>query len=187
MRILHEQLVKTQQGSNDRLNYICRDDFDIVKAVGLSKIDIIFSQASFEHFDDVDETVCKLSEIAQAGTVIVAEIDLKTHTGRIRDKDPNNIYRYPKWFYDLFSFRGIPNRIRPYQYRECFERHGWSNVTIEPLNVLSAEYLEETKNSLSEEFERTRQTNGLSLFFIMCNQVLIECEDCAITSCRMPA
>jgi len=162
--LLHEQLVKTQQGNNDRLNYICRDDFDIVKAVGLSKIDIIFSQAAFEHFDDVDETVRKLSEIARVGSVIVAEIDLKTHTRWIRDKDPNNIYRYPNWFYRLFSFRGIPNRIRPYQYRECFERHGWSNVTIEPLNVLTAEYLEETKNSLSDEFRGPgKQMNCLSV------------------------
>ncbi len=152
IRLLNEQLVKTQNKNNDRLNYVCRDDFDIAKAVGLSTIDIIFSQAAFEHFDDVDETVQKLSQITRAGTVIVAEIDLKTHTRWIRDKDPNNIYRYPKWFYRLFGFRGMPNRTRPSQYRDYFEKHGWSNITITPLNLLPTEYLEETKSSLSEEF-----------------------------------
>ena len=55
-----------------------------------------------------------------------------THSRWIRDKDPNNVYRYHERIYRLFDFRGIPNRVRPYRYRRAFERNGWSNVTTTP-------------------------------------------------------
>jgi hypothetical protein len=63
----------------------------------------------------------------------VAEIDLKTHSRWIRDHDPNNIYRYSNAIYRALWFRGIPNRVRPYEYRAIFEAHGWTNVRITPL------------------------------------------------------
>jgi hypothetical protein len=63
----------------------------------------------------------------------VAEIDLKTHSRWIRDHDPNNIYRYPDGLYDLFWFRGIPNRVRPHQYEAAFARHGWRDIQVHAL------------------------------------------------------
>jgi len=137
IEFLRSQLDKTQRGDNDKLNYICRHDFDIASSFGKETIDIIFSQASFEHFDDVENTVQHLSLVAKKGAVLVAEIDLKTHSRWICDKDPNNIYRYGQKLYDLFYFRGIPNRIRPFKYKEIFERNGWENVLITPLSTLN--------------------------------------------------
>jgi SAM-dependent methyltransferase len=118
-----------------RLNYVVRKDFDLVRAFGEATIDLVFSQAAFEHFDDIETTVAKLSAVCRPGAVIVAEIDLQTHSRWIRDKDPNNIYRYRDGFYNAFWFRGIPNRVRPYRYKQAFERNGWSNVTIAPLTT----------------------------------------------------
>ena len=65
--------------------------------------------------------------------MIVAEVDLMTHSRWIREKDPLNIYRYPQWLYRLFYFRGQPNRVRPSRYREAFQRLGW-NVNITPVS-----------------------------------------------------
>ena len=39
--------------------------------------------------------------------------------------------------YNLFSFRGIPNRVRPYQYKEAFERLGWTDISISPITKIS--------------------------------------------------
>ena len=50
---LAEELAKTKDGNNDRLDYICRKDFDIVDALGGRKVDIVFSNAAFEHFDNI--------------------------------------------------------------------------------------------------------------------------------------
>jgi hypothetical protein len=33
--------------------------------------------------------------------------------------------------------RGYPNRVRPYRYREIFEAHGWTDVSITPLEQLA--------------------------------------------------
>jgi len=134
-----EELEKFNLNNPDRLNYVVRDDFDLLSAFGEASIDIVFSQAAFEHFDDVEETISKLSKVCKKGAILVAEVDLKTHSRWIRDKDPNNIYRYPRWLYNLFRFRGIPNRVRPFQYKNILEKHGWKNVQIFPLETIDKE------------------------------------------------
>jgi len=132
--LLRAELARTKHGAASRLNYVVRDDFDLASAFGENAVDLVFSQAAFEHFDDIDATVGGLSSVCRPGAVIVAEIDLKTHSRWIRDKDPNNIYRYPQWLYHAFWFRGAPNRQRPVQYIAAFERHGWTDIVVLPLS-----------------------------------------------------
>jgi len=136
IRFLKEQLREAKARNPSRLNYVVRDDFDIVSAIGESKIDVILSQAAFEHFDDIGATVSQLSAVCKPGAIAIIEIDLKTHSRWIREKDPNNIYRYPKPIYNAFWFRGIPNRLRPFQYKEAFERAGWTDVSVVPIKQL---------------------------------------------------
>ena len=136
--LLKEQLNKTKTSQLSRLNYIVRSDFNIVSAFEESTIDLVFSQAAFEHFDGIESTIAQLSAVCKTGAILVAEIDLQTHSRWIRDKDPNNIYRYPKWLYNIFWFRGIPNRVRPFQYKEAFEKMGWTDITITPLKQLNS-------------------------------------------------
>ncbi len=133
INFLREQLKAAKTGNPSRLNYIVRNDFDIVQACGKSTIDLVFSQAAFEHFDDIEATISQLSEVCKPGAILIVEIDLKTHSRWICDKDPNNIYRYPEFLYNTFWFRGIPNRIRPFKYKETFERLGWKDISITPL------------------------------------------------------
>lgn len=130
---LKTEIDAARAGAASRLRLVVREDFDLVSAFGAASMDLVFSQAAFEHFDDVPRTVEQLSQVCKPGAVIVAEIDLKTHSRWIRDRDPNNIYRYSDAVYRSFRFRGIPNRLRPYRYREIFEANGWSNVSITPL------------------------------------------------------
>ena len=134
---LNSQIERTRTGSTSRLHCVVRKDFDLVAAFGTNTMDMVFSQAAFEHFDNVPHTVQQLSAVCKPGAIIVAEIDLKTHSRWIRVKDPNNIYRYSNGVYDVFWFRGIPNRMRPYQYRELFERYGWSDVSITPIEQVN--------------------------------------------------
>ena len=134
---LRRELREAKAGKPSRLNYVVRDDFDIVSAFGEATVDLVFSHAAFEHFDDIASTISELSVVCKPGAILVAAIDLRTHSRWIRDKDPNNIYRYPSYLYDAFWFRGIPNRVRPYQYKEALERFGWTDISIAPLSRLS--------------------------------------------------
>lgn len=137
---LRSQLKIAQLGKNDKLNYVCRKDFDL-SIFKEEKVDIVFSQAAFEHFDNVEKTVAQLSEVVKHGGIFIAEVDLKTHTRWIRDADPLNIYRYSDVTYNLFKFSGSPNRVRPFEYEEILEKHGWTNITIKPLTILEKNYL----------------------------------------------
>jgi SAM-dependent methyltransferase len=114
----------------DRVRYVAREDFDVAASLPPQSIDLVLSNAAFEHFDDVERTVRQLGEVVRPGGNIVAVIDLQTHSRWIRERDPNNIYRYPRWFYRLFYAPGQPNRVRPAQYRQFFERAGWRNVVV---------------------------------------------------------
>ncbi len=162
---LREELDKLRKGNNDKLNYVCRNDFNIYSALNGRKVDIVFSQAAFEHFDNIEETIESLSKVTTKGAIAIILVDLKTHSRWIRDKDPINIYRYPAWIYRLFNFRGIPNRIRPHQYKDAFEKHGWGNVKIESSKLLSDDSYKFTKGHLDKKFEpEENQMNYLSIW-----------------------
>ena len=156
-------------GESGELNYVVRDDFDFVAAFGDRTIDLVFSQAAFEHFDDVEATIDRLSAVCKPGAVIVAEIDLQTHSRWIRRKDPNNIYRYPEALYDLFRFRGSPNRVRPYRYRELFERHGWTNVITTALSSLDLSSYENVRTQPA--LRQRRKSDGSTDCTTLCNEV----------------
>lgn len=162
---LQEQLERLKSGDNDKLNYVCRDDFDIASALKEHKIDIVFSQAAFEHFDDIEETIVSLDKVVTKGGVAIILVDLQTHSRWIREKDPINIYRYPTWIYRLFKFRGTPNRVRPYQYKNAFEKHGWGNIIVKPGTLLPDDNYNFAKDHLSKEFRsENNQMNYLSMW-----------------------
>jgi SAM-dependent methyltransferase len=164
IEFLERQLANAKEGNPSKLNYKVRNDFNIVSAFGKSTIDIVLSYAAFEHFDDLDETVSQLNEVCKPGAIVIAEIDLKTHSRWIRKKDPNNIYRYSRNLYNLFWFRGIPNRIRPYQYKEAFERYEWTDISIIPL--MTAIYNQNIYSGLNQDFiNKKNQMEYLSIMF----------------------
>ena len=161
---LRSELDSTLNGSNGKLNYLCRKDFDITSAFPKSSIDIVFSQAAFEHFNDIQKTIEGLSIICKPGAVLIAEIDLKTHSRWIREKDPNNIYRYSEWFYKLFRYSGAPNRIRPIAYKKIFEECHWEDVRIIPLRTITTSDFESTAPFLNKRFHGDRnQMHYLSI------------------------
>lgn len=162
---LKRQLEMTLEGRNDRLNYICQKDFDLLEALKDQKVDLVFSQAAFEHFDNVEKTIEQLSRVTQPGGIMIAEIDLKTHSRWIRDKDPNNIYRYSDSFYNLFKCRGSPNRLRPYQYEKFLKKEGWDEVVVIPLRTLDEDRFERMKHSLNRRFRSTE--NQMHMLSIM--------------------
>ncbi len=148
---LARQVELTSTGTNDRLNHVVREDFDITVFAD-EGIDTVFSQAAFEHFDDVRATFDRLSRTVRPGTVLIAEIDLKTHTRWIRDIDPLNIYRYGDFIYDLFHFPGSPNRVRPKEYVRILCEMGWKNVQTRPLLRVDDQYLASVIPRLAPRF-----------------------------------
>jgi len=153
--------LSTEALNDGRVEYVVREDFDL-EALGSPEFDVALSNAAFEHFDNVPDTVCKLTRVMNPGSVALFEIDLKTHSRWIRDVDPNNIYRYPNWLYRFFYFPGQPNRLRPKSYVSALEQNGWTILSLEPANMLSEAYRTYT---VHRDF-RDKHLNWLS--FIIC-------------------
>ena len=149
---LRNELDSTLSGNNGKLNYLLCKDFNIASAFPKASIDIVFSQAAFEHFDDVRETIRQLTMVCKPGAVLIVEIDLKTHSRWIREKDPNNIYRYSEWFYKLFSYSGAPNRFRPIEYEKIFKEYHWEDIRIIPLTTIENDDLKVDSSYLNKRF-----------------------------------
>ncbi|MFA5945828.1 MAG: methyltransferase domain-containing protein [Patescibacteria group bacterium] len=124
-----DSLLAYEQGQPTALHFR-RDASFSFSGLENESVDLIMSNAAFEHFDDVIGVLEQSARVLASGGVLCAEVDLQTHTRVIRDRDPLNIYRYPSTIYGLVKFSGIPNRIRPNVYEEKLRALGFSLVLV---------------------------------------------------------
>ena len=133
------------------LRYICRRDFDI-SAAGIGGVDFVLSNSALEHFNDPDRTIRQLAGAASGDAVFAAQVDLRTLTRYLRDRDPLNIYRYGDRLYRALRSAGSPNRVRPDEYEASLARHGWRDVRVFPLLELRGRYLAAARRGLAKRF-----------------------------------
>lgn len=155
------QLQSFYEDKNKQLNYIYDKNFSFSQ-LKLEKIDLVFSHAAFEHFNDIEKTFEQLSQIVKKGGYLLSVIDFQTHTRWIREKDPLNIYRYSDKLYHVLSFKGSPNRLRPYDYVNFLEKFGWGDIKFLPVNQLSMEEVGIAKPYLYGRFSTCSDIGVLS-------------------------
>lgn len=80
----------------EKLSYKVDREFCIPEMVGGRKFDLIISCVAFEHHDDPARTIREIGEVTAEGGMTAHIIDFISHSRWIRQKDPNNIYRYPR-------------------------------------------------------------------------------------------
>jgi hypothetical protein len=153
IKMLFYELELSLNNRNDKLNYVCDKNFDLEKTIKGSQIDIIFSQAAFEHFDQMEKTIAQLTKIAKPKAILIAQIDLMTHSRWIRVKDPLNIYRYSSFIYGLFSYKAMPNRLRPYNYIDILKRNGWCDIQIISMTVMDKVKFDAVKPFLNSQYK----------------------------------
>lgn len=163
---LQNQFEKFNKGKMDRLNFLCRKDFD-ASVFKDKNIDMVVSNAAFQQFDDPAKTIRQVSKVVSSGAYFVSLIDLGTHTRFIKSRDPLNIYRYPNSIYNLLRFSGSPNRMRPIEYKKALEKNGWTNVKIFPRLQLEKDYLGKVNSTLHPKF-RIEENNIQCLTAVVC-------------------
>jgi SAM-dependent methyltransferase len=149
---LRVHLEAAHAGRDPLIRWRWHADFDLVRLFEPASIDVVVSQAAFEHFDDVPRTFAQLAGIARPGASLVAEVDLQTHSRWIRTHDPLNLYRYPDALYRLFHFKGSPNRLRPRDYESALLATGWRDVRIVRKGALSDAQLREVRPHLQPRY-----------------------------------
>lgn len=137
--------------------------FDIPKMTGGRTFDVILSCASFEHFDNIEATIAGVSAVAAPGAITAHIVDFQTHTKWIRDVDPNSIYRYPAWLYEMFGYGGQPNRRRPKEYLHSFAQTGWQRPAfVHTVNVPPGErHLKGLDRKFAGDTDDMRILNGI--------------------------
>lgn len=136
----------------DAFAYRTGSDFDIGALCGEKRFGLMVSCAAFEHFTDIERTIADLTKVAQPGAACLHIVDFQTHSGWIRDRDPNNIYRFPDWLYRLFTFPGQPNRKRPVDYVRAFEKNGWTDIRVIPASVIQGDLVAPSLAGLAAPF-----------------------------------
>ncbi len=161
---LREELKKLKNNSG-RIQYICDKNFNL-SILADRKFDFIFSQAAFEHFENVENVIVQLSQLASPGAILAAEIDLQTHTQIIRYHDPLNIYRFSDNFYRFCHFTGIPNRKRPQAYEDFLKNNDWTDIKLIPLNLLDTSKVEKIRPELNRKFSDDPHLGYLSFMLL---------------------
>lgn len=138
-------------GARD-FGYAVGRDFDIPRLAEGRRFDLIVSCAAFEHYDVPAQAIAQLTQVARPGCESVHIIDLQTHSRWIRERDPNNIYRYPEPIYRLFRFPGQPNRQRPAEYISSFSGEGWRDVRFVPSRTIDPALREASLRGLAAPF-----------------------------------
>lgn len=160
------ELAHTLEGNNQQLNYVVRQDFDIT-IFQENNINLVVSNASFEHFDDPLSTLRQVSKIVQPGTLLAILVDMATHTRWIKQRDPLNIYRYSDSIYNTLKFSGSPNRVRPIEYSRELERNGWTKVQVVPTDMIPLDYTQKIYPQLAKRFrDKANQMEFLSVMIL---------------------
>jgi SAM-dependent methyltransferase len=141
------------------IRYVVRPDFRIADAFPAASFDLVFSQAAFEHFDDVEDTIRQMSKVAAPGATLIAGIDMQTHSRWLRDKDPLNIYRHSDAVYRAFAFRGMPNRVPASDYARLLAAHGWEDIEMRVLHAVDAQTFARIEPSLPARFRKDETRN----------------------------
>jgi SAM-dependent methyltransferase len=164
--LLWSELDAARAGHGRRLNFVWDPLFDVRAFAGLD-IDLVVSQAAFEHFENPGKVIAQLTSVVTPGAILVSEIDLQTHSRWLREADPLNIYRFSDRVYNALRFTGSPNRWRPAEYVDALRRHGWRDIEVTPITVLDDAYVSRVRPSLNPQY-RSHQNQMDILHFVIC-------------------
>jgi Methyltransferase domain len=104
--------------------------------------DLIVSNATLEHIEDIPSLFRRLAELAAPGARMVHHVDAQTHMRWIREIDPWNILRYPEAVYArMLRFPGAPNRLLAGDYVSAAESAGWSEARVRGALCADENYL----------------------------------------------
>lgn len=123
-------------------------------------VDVVVSQAAFEHFESPGELLGEVGRLAAPGASLVALVDLQTHSRGLRDADPLNIYRYGDRFWRLTRFDGSPNRLRPDDWTALLRDTGWGRVESVPVKVLDEAHVDAVRPHLAPRFREPGRRLG---------------------------
>ena len=163
---LREQLDRCLSGQDGAMRYVLNPSFDF-SPLPAGAFDLIVSNGAFEHFVDIPGVIEQMTRVAAPGAVLCSHIDLATHTGAVRKRDPLNIYRFSQALYRRLRFSGIPNRVRPSEYVAALRRSGWQDIRAIPNVQIADADLPRLASGLAREYREEGASLRILMFFLV--------------------
>lgn len=117
----------------------------------ISQIDLVISRAVLEHVNDLDATFDDMFHALRAGGVAVHLVDLKSHG--LHRNNPLDFLNWPKWLWAImYSYKGVPNRLRVNYYRQALAKRHISILRLEPTILANANDILEIRPHLAKPF-----------------------------------
>jgi len=121
--------------------------------------DVVVSNSTLEHVDDVPATFRALRRRLDAGGFMVHHIDARVHL-RLRAFDPLNHLRFGQRIYELMYFKGVPNRLLADDYERAAREAGFGESQVIAGAVASDGYVTRVRPGLAAPF---RERDDLQL------------------------
>lgn len=135
--------------------------------------DLIVSNATLEHIEDVPVLFRRLHELSASGARMVHHVDAQTHMRWIREIDPWNILRYPDRVYErALQFPGAPNRLLAGDYTRAAQSAGWSRASVRGGLRADEDYLSRAR--LARPFRSAGPDLGMLTFTLIVDRT----DDC---------
>jgi SAM-dependent methyltransferase len=126
--------------------------------------DVVVSNATLEHVEDVDGLFRRLAELVPAGGRMIHHVDAKAHMRPFDQRDPLGLHRYSERLYRaLLHFPGAPNRLLANDYVLAADRAGF-DVDVVPGRVADSTYLRHVR--LAPQFANRQDLNLLSFTLV---------------------
>lgn len=157
------QVIRGTTEQADRFHYVLHPKFNI-DVLPENEMDCVFSNAAFQQFDDPANTIEQLTRAVKPGGIFVSTIDFTTHTRWIKELDPLNIYRYPKFIYEMLRFKGSPNRFHTEEYLSALKSAGWKNIQLKAMKAFPEAYVAKVQGAFSSPYnDRKRDMSVANL------------------------
>lgn len=159
------QIQKSMGPDADRFHYRIDPTFNI-DILPENEMDVVFSNAAFQQFDDPAKSIQQLSRTVKPGGAFLSTIDFTTHTRWIRDRDPLNIYRYPSFVYKPLRFKGSPNRFHTQEYIQALKDAGWEDIKVFSMESYPKDYMDKIQKSFSRPYNDSNRDMSVATLVV---------------------
>ncbi|CAB1276901.1 methyltransferase domain-containing protein [Candidatus Nitrosacidococcus tergens] len=136
-------------GFSSRIQYLVRPS-------GLSELheeaDLIISRAVLEHTNNLSASFTDMYQTLRKGGITIHEVDLKSHG--LHRKNPLDFLTWPNYLWScMYSYKGVPNRLRINHYRECIAATNFKTILIQPTSIANEQDVKSIRPYLAKSFQ----------------------------------
>ncbi|CAH9019292.1 class I SAM-dependent methyltransferase [Candidatus Nitrosacidococcus sp. I8] len=148
-------------GFSSRIQYLVRQN-------GLSGLyeeaDLIISRAVLEHTNDLSASFTDMRQALRKGGITAHQVDLKSHG--LHRKNPLDFLTWSNYLWSwMYSYKGVPNRLRINHYRECIVSTNFKTILIQPTAIANEQDIKSIRPYLAKSFQNISDEDLLCLGF----------------------